>query len=118
MLALRTAQDLEAADEALASSDSDDDEDIYGPPPPASQDVTFEAVLARQMATESIFQEDPPERVDANNPLAELPDTNDKNYPQENKAYFEKKNYCRTDKYDLEDFVCNGVDLPSLEKLF
>ena len=70
------------------------------------------------MATESIFQEDPPERVDADNPLDELPDTNDKNYPQENKAYFEKKNYCCTDKYDLEDFVCNGVDLPSLEKVF
>ena len=116
LLALRTAKD--SAEEA-SESDSDEDAslgDIYGPPPPTQPEkMTFESVLAQEEEEEA-FVEDPPERVDG--ALDPLPTENDKKYPQENKAYFSKKNYCRNDKYDLSDFVCKDVSLPSFTKIF
>jgi hypothetical protein len=50
--------------------------------------------------------------------LAPLPKKNDPKVPQENEKYFEKKNYVRTDKYDLGLLHKLMPLLPSIVGLF
>jgi hypothetical protein len=47
-----------------------------------------------------------------------LPETNDPKVPQENEKYFEKKNYVRTDKYDLGLLHKLMPGLPPIAQLF
>lgn len=58
--------------------------------------------------------ETPPEESNA------LPNWNDPKVPQENEKYFEKKNYVRTDKYDLGllQKLMSGLGLPPIAQLF
>ena len=95
-------------------------EDLYGPPPPTQEEEepSFESVLAEQQAARARLEEDPPERRAEGVVLGDLPLHNDKRFPQENKAYMSKKNYCRNDKYDLDDFVCRSIAIPSIATVF
>ena len=63
-------------------------------------------------------KEDPPEIRDVNVALDPFPEENDKKFPQENKAYFKKKKYCRKDKYSLEWILMLNVEIPPIVSAF
>jgi hypothetical protein len=99
-------------------SAKEDDEDLYEEFDPNNElgegnleseqdeDFSFEALLQMKTATTAALQkEDPSEVREDDASLPPLPEENEKNYPQENKAYFDKKNYCRKDKYLLEEII-------------
>ncbi len=46
--------------------------------------------------------------------LEQLPQENDPNYPQENKAYLAKKHYLCLDKHELSDFIFEDVPMPTI----
>ena len=50
--------------------------------------------------------------------LEPLPQENDSNYPQDNKAYFSQKRYVRLDKYELNDFIFDDAPMPTIRDLF
>ena len=50
--------------------------------------------------------------------LLDLPEKDDKKYPQENKQYFATKKYVRNDKYDLDKLLPEGMELPPLSSIY
>jgi hypothetical protein len=82
-----------------------------------SDDDDIEAIAARHTAAVALERvEDPPEKCI--HPLQPLPDDNVVDFPQENRAYFARKNYVRNDKYALGDFTFEGVTFPSIMDAF
>jgi hypothetical protein len=120
LVALHTAKDDsdDLCEKEIPDDELDDDERQLQPD--EAGEYCFETMLQRKTATIAALQnEDPPEIREVDAPLLQpLPKENDKNYPQENKAYFAKKNYCRKDKYLLEDIIGLQPDFPSTLSAF
>lgn len=88
-------------DELLASDDEDNETGLV----PAAPEDAYESVI--------------------DGSLEPLPEANDPDYPQENRQYFQNKNYhVRCDKYTLASMVFGdgsvelGVEIPSLESIY
>jgi hypothetical protein len=79
--------------------DSDEDEDIY-----SAADTEVEVIEDSYEVPPSILQE--------------LPDSDDKKWPQENKQYFATKKYVRKDKYKLEHLLPKEMKLPPLSSIY
>jgi len=118
LVAIHTSKDL-CDDDMVETAQSPSEADrLDASSLDESAGVTFEAVLAQQEAAAARAVEDPPEAANPGTELEDLPLTNEKNYPQENRQYFMKKNYCRNDKYPLEAFIHRDVPLPSIISAF
>ena len=66
----------------------------------------------------SLPNEDPPEKRDFAVVLEQIPNMDDRRYPQENTAYFRRKRYCRNDKYSLLNMINGDLELPSIASAF
>jgi hypothetical protein len=100
---VRNAANL-AADAALMQVPDDEDDEL---------ERRAQAVLAQERRRR---EEDGYEKGPLT--LEPLPEENDPNYPQENKAYFARKRYVRLDKYELSQFIFDDAPMPTIRDSF